>query len=305
MNPKSVMEATEPAEAPGTRRELRILVFSDLHLDRAFPWAGVELAAMVRAGQQQTFETICAIAATEADVLISAGDLYDERTHHPDTGEVLRQAFEELAPMPVLLVPGNSDRVGKTSLYARVNWSPNVFVFESTGLTARPVADGLTIWGAAYPVDDINAAQEAVETGIHLAVYHGGPEQAPRGFRHTVNADDHRHHASENMTCPGVPIPLRPDDDTGSVTLINVLDDGEVATYRRELPNEPPRPRDAVFKTDALDLYDLATLGQEQTIRGELVRDLLAAEGPPELKRLALLLGLKALEGVGPDRATT
>src|SRR5690349_10624479 len=105
------------------QRELRILAFADLHLDRALPWATRATGEATRLARQVAFDAICAIAAAEADVLISAGDLYDFDRHHPETGELLRAGFERLAPMPVLLIPGDTDPRDGVSLYELVNWS--------------------------------------------------------------------------------------------------------------------------------------------------------------------------------------
>src|SRR5579871_1954019 len=89
--------------------ELRILAFAGLRLDASFPWATPEAGQAARAERQLALDAICAIAASEADAVLCAGDLYDQERHHPDTGELLRQAFGGLAPLPVVLVPGESD----------------------------------------------------------------------------------------------------------------------------------------------------------------------------------------------------
>ena len=297
------------AEAEAPPREFRILAFADLHLDRAFPWAGVEGAQELRMRQVQTLEAICSTAAAEADALLCAGDLYDESRHHPDTGELLHASFERLHPLPVLIAPGNNDPAGRASLYARVSWPENVHVFGDAEPTPFELAPGIMVWGSAGPLDGDAQAQArqaageratAAAAAVHLGLCHGAPTGAP-ALTHLIAAAGHEPSGDQAVTCPGVPLPLLPEDPLGSVLLISVGEDGSVAVHRRELgatrPQEPP----PMHPTGALDEFDLATLGQEQTVRGEFVRDMLAAEGGAELRRLALLLGLNALAGTPPE----
>jgi len=291
------------------QRELRVLTFADLHLDRSVPWSTRETGRTMRAAQQVAFDAICAIAAAEADVLISAGDLYDYDRHHPDTGELLRGGFERLAPMPVLLLPGESDPIDGLSLYEHVKWSANVTVLRTSEPTSWRPLPGLTVWAAA---DAAALAGVAAEPGaFNLGVVRGGaggsepPGAAsarPGGLQHVVAAWSH--HPSDGLreTCPGAAYPVDPEDPPGGVVVLNILEVGSVDVTRREIgtyaPTRPPRR----FTTDELAAYDLAAIGQEQTVRGEFVRTLLTPEeSPVHLRRLALLSGLRALDGTAPE----
>jgi 3',5'-cyclic AMP phosphodiesterase CpdA len=285
----------------GPQRELRILVFADLHLDRSLPWATRQAGEASRAAQQVVFDAICAMAATEADVLISAGDLYDYDRHHPETGELLRAGFERLAPLPVLLVPGDTDPPGPLSLYEHVKWSPNVHVLKAADgpAQATPIP-GLTVWAAADA--ETLAAATPGEGGFNLGVVHG-PAGALPDLQHVIAAAGHYPADGPSVSCPGAAFPVDPEDPPGAVLMLNVLDDGTVLVTRREVGAEAPARPSRRFPTDELTAHDLMAIGEEQTVRGEFVRNLLTPEeAPVHLRRLALLNGLKALAGEPPPR---
>ena len=282
------------------QRELRILAFADLHLDHALPWATRETGEATRTAQQVAFEAICAIAAAEADVLISAGDLYDFDRHHPETGELLRAGFERLAPMPVLLVPGDTDPINGLSLYEHVKWSPNVRVLSTPDEPAKPI-EGLTVWAAAS-VEELAAITPDAAT-FNLGVVHGPAPERVATVQHLIAAAGHQPAETAGVTCPGAVHPVDPEDPPGGVVVLNLFENGSLDVTRREIgasaPSRPPRR----FPTDELAEYDLAAIGEEQTIRGEFVRTLITPEeSPVHLRRLALLSGLRALAGTPPPK---
>lgn len=284
------------------RSELRILAFAGLRLDAAFPWAAAEAGQAARADRQLALDSICAVAASEADVLVCAGDLYDQERHHPDTGELLGQAFGGLTPMPVVLVPGETDPAGRFSLYERTDWPANVHVL---GIEDDPepveVAAGLTIWGAAAP--DALARFTAPGSGIHLGLTHWAPPEDDRtGLHHIVTGQSQAPATGPRATCPGAAQPYLPEGGAGSAVLLSVFDDGAVSAGWRELGGHAPVAPPHRFPTDELREFDLALLGEEQTVRGEFVRDLLVGADPAEthVRRLALLAGLRALGGARP-----
>lgn len=287
-------------EGARPQRELRILAFADLHLDHALPWATRQTGEATRAAQQVAFDAICAIAAAEADVLISAGDLYDFDRHHPETGELLRAGFERLAPMPVLLVPGDSDPVDGLSLYEHVEWSPNVRVLSTPAEPAQPVA-GLTVW-FARSAQELAAITPGAAT-INLGVLHGPAPEPGTTFHHVIAAAGHQPTATPGVTCPGAAYPVEPEDAPGGVVVLNFGEDGSLEVTRREIgASAPPRPARR-FPTEELADYDLAAIGEEQTVRGEFVRNLITPEeSPVHLRRLALLSGLRALAGTPPPK---
>ena len=132
---------------------MRIVHFSDLHLDSSFAWAGAtgEAARQRRQALRDTLVRILDLTRkVNADALFCGGDLYEHEHFRPDTAEFLKDAFAGLAPIPVYIAPGNHDWYGPQSLYAQVDWSENVHVFRETVLRGIELNDGLWLWGAAH-----------------------------------------------------------------------------------------------------------------------------------------------------------
>jgi DNA repair protein SbcD/Mre11 len=161
------------------RGPVRLLLFSDLHLDAPFAWADREIARARRTALRETLTNIAGLAREErVDALLSGGDLYEQDRFTPDTAAFLRETFAALAPMPVLLAPGNHDWYGEHSLYRQVEWTPNVHVFAGDRLTPYVLTDGLTLWGAGHraPANTdgfLGHGFHVDRAGTNLALFHG------------------------------------------------------------------------------------------------------------------------------------
>ncbi len=160
--------------------QVKLLLFSDLHLDASF--AGFRprrhVASLRRQALRDTLRNIVSLAAREeVDALLCGGDLYEHAAFTDDTMRFVRGIFAELNPVPVYIAPGNHDWPGKASLYERANWTPNVHVFESRGLTPVSLSDGLTLWGTAHCVPagtpGFRDGLRVDWDGMPLALFHG------------------------------------------------------------------------------------------------------------------------------------
>ena len=183
---------------------MKIVHFSDLHLDSPFAWAGATGGA-ARQRRQALRDTLMRIVdltrEVNADALFCGGDLYEQEYFRPDTAEFLKDTFAGLAPLPVYIAPGNHDWYGPQSLYAQVDWSENVHIFREAALCEVELEDGLWLWGAAHlapantgnflagvrnllprrvsrgvdpPITDSFLDDFRVErSGIHIALFHG------------------------------------------------------------------------------------------------------------------------------------
>jgi exonuclease SbcD len=212
---------------------VRLLLFSDLHLEAPFAWAPPDVAAERRRALRTCLTTIVALAASSrVDALVCAGDLYEQDRFTPDTARFVRDCFAELHPLPVYLAPGNHDWVGPASLYEQVTWTPNVHVFTADRLKPVPLADGFTLWGAGHRapastrgfLDDFRVDR----TGVHVALFHGSEQgtltlqesskipHAPfraeqigaAGLQHALVGHFHKPRDAADHTYPGNPEPL-------------------------------------------------------------------------------------------------
>ena len=215
---------------------MKILAFSDLHLDAPFARGGTELARLRRSDLRRTLERIVELAGElEVDALMCAGDLYEHQRFVPDTVKLLERIFGEIAPVPVLVSPGNHDWLGPSSIYATASWSSNVHVFESPALSPWDGLDGVRVWGFAHrrpagtgdPLDRFSTDGNAT----HIALLHGSevsrwswaamedPKKqqhapfsadqiAPTGLSHCLVGHYHKRVEGEYHTYGGAPAAL-------------------------------------------------------------------------------------------------
>lgn len=356
---------------------MKLLLFSDLHLDMPFKWAGPVLARKRRQSLRDALRRIASLAGEAGvDALLCGGDLYEQECYSSDTGEFLRTTFGELSPLPVYIAPGNHDWFGPASLYRRVAWTPNVRIFERDRLTPFTLTDGLTLWGAAHRApantDGFLDGFAVDRGGVHLALFHGSERRllafqesgkashAPfdaadlerSGIHHAFLGHYHNPRDEVRYTYPGNPEPLS-FGETGErgAVIATVNGDGSVVPERRRVatteitdldvdvtgccgeqdvrdrvaaarsgvpgllritlqgelgPDVDVRPQDLgdpaagfAVRTGSIRVaYDLEMIRQEQTVRGQFVRDVLdSAELSEEERQRVVVTGLRALEG--------
>jgi exonuclease SbcD len=155
---------------------VRLLHFADLHLDAPFAWARPETARLRRRNRREVLARILQVAEeAKVDAVLSAGDLFEHDRVTPDTLEFLRQGFAR-STRRIFLAPGNHDWYSARSPYALVDWPANVTVFTEPRLTPVPLADGVTLWGAAHRApantDGFFAGFRPDRDGVHLALAH-------------------------------------------------------------------------------------------------------------------------------------
>jgi DNA repair protein SbcD/Mre11 len=256
---------------------VKIILFSDLHLDAPFLWAPPALGRKLRGAVYETLGKICALAKEqEVDAVLCGGNLYEQDYVTAETAEALHGAFADLAPTRVFLAPGNRDWYGPDSLYRRVKWSPNVHVFDQPRLTAAELGDGSALFGAAHcgPAVAENFLRNfrAKRGGWNFALFH-----AFDGFRESDIRSANLHHAfvgdadpkdSQTITYPGSPQPLDFGKDAGGAIIAQF---GEGAIQRR------------MYDVSAIRLHDLnldvSGLPSVQEIRDQAVAKISGLQG--------------------------
>jgi DNA repair exonuclease SbcCD nuclease subunit len=244
---------------------MKLVLFGDLHLDAHFAWLGVgqEAARRRRQALRDALRNILAVVhETQADALLCSGDLYEQERVSPDTAAFLRAIFEEIAPTPVFISPGNHDWFGPQSLYAHVPWSPNVHIFSEAQLTPIELEEGLTLWGAAHraPADTANFFEgfsTHEKSGVHLALVHASEQswwgdmaqtQQPHapfraeeieatGIKHALLGHLHTAKNAPSFTYPGNPDPLGFGElgEVRGAVLVTVHADGSIDRDRRRV----------------------------------------------------------------------
>lgn len=124
---------------------LKFLQLSDLHLDSSLATGGLGLSLeqiRIRQGEiRSILPRACNLARErQVDLVLLPGDLFDEEAVKIDTVNFLIENLKGLAPIPVLIAPGNHDFHSLGSPYndelleARKQppWPPNVHIFRSS-----------------------------------------------------------------------------------------------------------------------------------------------------------------------------
>jgi DNA repair protein SbcD/Mre11 len=356
---------------------LRVLLFSDLLLDRPYEWVSAAVAEARRAAAREVLvELLGAARSHHVDVIACAGGLFDRRTVRPATVQWLIAALRS-ANAAVLIAPGDGDFIGPLGGYSRHEWPDNVIVFTDERFTPVHVASGVTIWGAAHT--EAHRARsffdgvEVAGDGINLALFHGaersGLEREPAiepcavfdeaaveaaGFDHALVGHYQHPYFGWMHTYAGAALAHVPGDSgIGAAVLLTLAADGTIDRDHIELTSRPLHDieveltgarsvRDAVKRVrtalaectgvvrlrltgrvapdivlqrddfvglvsgidDLLVVWDAGVdvdvdeLANEQTVRGQFVRDVMAARDLTDDRRQrVLLLGLRALAG--------
>ncbi len=119
-----------------TMKRIRLLHTADIHLDTSYKALGcpARIGEQLREAQRRVFTRIVETARQwPADALLIAGDLFDGPELSDATVDMTLEAFEQLAPIPVYIAPGNRDPFTDTSPYALEIWPENVFIFKPGG----------------------------------------------------------------------------------------------------------------------------------------------------------------------------
>lgn len=158
---------------------MRLLQASDMHLDAPFATLDDELAKLRRREQMATFQRLIEVAGEERpDALLLPGDLFEHRSTRLGTVSWAMDLLGSLAPMPVLIAPGNHDPWQAVSFWS-LERPANVLVFADNWQMTEVA--GARIWGRGFgrehepgdPLADFPPAERA-----DLLVFHGDLDKA-------------------------------------------------------------------------------------------------------------------------------
>ena len=132
----------------------KILHFADLHLDTSFvqDQLSADYGRARRISLRAALTRLLAHARElKVDTITIGGDLFDQRYLIPETADFLLHQFTKIAPIRVIIAPGENDPYTNDSIYARLTWPENVDIFYQNKLTSLELAPKIHLWGAANP----------------------------------------------------------------------------------------------------------------------------------------------------------
>lgn len=240
------------------RRPLRIVHTSDVHLG-AYATSNDERWNTRRALIEAAFLRVIATANAEgADVLLIAGDFFDNDRVPPETVAFAGDAIRQFAGR-AYLIPGNHDPMDPGSIYWRYDleaMAQNLRIFRShTGEYMVDEELDLVLWGRAYLDSDwhfrpLDGIPGRLDGRWHVALGHGHfvrdggemhrslliPEAAIRAAANDWDYFAFGHwepHADVSVGAatalyPGAPMPLSDANRKAGWTAVVDLDDGGV-----------------------------------------------------------------------------
>jgi exonuclease SbcD len=153
---------------------------ADLHLDMPFKHLGSTGKVMARRKDLlDVFDSIINMAEdTGADMLLVSGDLYEHEYALRRTMQHVRDGFNRIKDIPVILLPGNHDPFTANSFYNVVEWSENVHILCAEKPSVHIDRTGTSIYGAGWE----SSVEEGLERiskadidpkNINILMFHG------------------------------------------------------------------------------------------------------------------------------------
>lgn len=174
---------------------VKIAHLADVHLDAPFAQFGAVAQRKRQVAIEESFKQALREASERrVDLLVIAGDLYEQERFTPSTANFLRKELGEFG-LPVYIAPGNHDHFISKSLYATIDWPGNVHVFRTAQLEPVGIEDGLTLWGGAHlvPTTTTNflSGFTVDRGGVNLSLFHGA-EESGLVYVHQLGGDDEK-----------------------------------------------------------------------------------------------------------------
>ncbi|MBP3919453.1 MAG: metallophosphoesterase [Clostridia bacterium] len=139
---------------------LRILHFSDAHLDVPHTAADLDAAEVRRAELRAAFSSMMLyIRQNDVRLTLIAGDLLDHAFLTHETTALLEREFASAPRCHFVIAPGNRDYYAADSVYAG-HFSDNVHIFHTPAPACFPLEDiGVQVWGFAHTAPDMGEYQ--------------------------------------------------------------------------------------------------------------------------------------------------
>ncbi|WP_160687249.1 DNA repair exonuclease [Clostridium sp. C2-6-12] len=137
-------------------RKIRILHTADIHFDTPFSGMTPKQALKSKEELKQVFEKIIKITLEkEIDILLIAGDIFDNLSVNKTTLYFIKNCFESISKVHVFISPGNHDPYNEKSFYSIVEWPNNVHIFK--GSMEMVILEDLdtVVWGAGFNVPHV------------------------------------------------------------------------------------------------------------------------------------------------------
>lgn len=131
---------------------IKLIHAADFHLDSPFAMLDLQKSELRRQEMRASFEALINLAySTRANLMIISGDLFDGSFVTHETLSMITHGFESIPDCRIVITPGNHDPAGVDSIYNKIKFSDNVYVFSSDTLTSFDFPEiNCTVYGYGF-----------------------------------------------------------------------------------------------------------------------------------------------------------
>lgn len=167
-------------------KKVKVLHCGDMHFDTPFKELNSKLSIISKEELLEVLSTIINICKNNSvDILLMAGDIFDNLTVNKKTLVFIRESLESIENVKVFISPGNHDPYNTNSFYKMIDWPKNVHVFKDIMEKVYIEELDTIVWGAAFNKPHITKSllKEVKGEGnsINLMVLHGEISQSEGG----------------------------------------------------------------------------------------------------------------------------
>ena len=132
-------------------KKIKIVHTADLHFDTPFKDVGETQSKINKEELKEVFMDIIDFCKKKSvEILLLAGDIFDNYTLNRETLYFIEKAFEKIPSTKVFISPGNHDPYSTNNFYKLINWPSNVHIFNGNLEPVEIIELGVTIWGGAF-----------------------------------------------------------------------------------------------------------------------------------------------------------
>jgi len=159
-------------------KKIKILHSADIHFDTPFSGMTPKEALKSKEELKQVFEKIIKMTLeNEIDILLIAGDIFDNLSVNKTTLYFIKNCFENISKVKVFISPGNHDPFNEKSFYNIVDWPDNVHIFKGNMESVTLEDLNTVVWGAGFNTSHVNKSLlkevERVDRYNNIMVLHG------------------------------------------------------------------------------------------------------------------------------------
>ncbi len=131
---------------------LKIIHTGDIHLDSPFSGLDERRAEIRKTELRGTFSSLMTYIRTNAvDILLVAGDFFDRGFVTRETVSIVMREFSRVPDCKIIISPGNHDPYTPDSVYAKVRFPENVYIFKDEKQSCFSFPElGVDVYGYAF-----------------------------------------------------------------------------------------------------------------------------------------------------------